>query len=171
MRLWNFNWSLIIDLFSTSLKHVFKCVKPIIPRANNAIFLETSAHPVILEYIKLIPDPNRPNDEHGHIALFGGDSGAPLWRECNNGKAELRAIYKGHNNNKKFPTGRYRHNDEYIASVGLTVQCVNYATKLTKDMVQWITDKDDEYFILDIDVWCLSLCKAFWTEIPYRNEW
>ena len=61
-------------------------------------------------------------------------------------------IYKGHNNNKKFPTGRYRHNDEYIASVGLTVQCVNYATKLTKDMVQWMTDKDDEYFILDIDV-------------------
>ena len=44
------------------------------------------------------------------------------------------------------------HDDEHLASLGLTFQCRNYATKFTKDMVQWITDKDDEYFILDIDV-------------------
>ena len=145
-------FSLISDLFSTTLQRVFKCVKPIIPRANNAVFLETSAYPVILEYVTSIPDPNRPNDEHGHIAISTGDSGAPLWRECNNGKAELVAIHKGSINNKYSPSGQYMHDDEHLASLGLTFQCRNYVTKLTKDMVQWMTDKDDEYFILDIDV-------------------
>ena len=64
-----------------------------IPRANNAIFLEIEGSEK-LDYINSIPDPNRPDDEYGHIQAHSGDSGGPLWRECENGKAQLIAIWR-----------------------------------------------------------------------------
>ena len=128
---------------------MFKCVKPIIPRANNAVFRENHEHPEILEYIKSFRDPNRPPGEHGHIQLTLGDSGAPYWKECSNGNAELVAIHSGSITNIR---GQYKSNDEYLASTGNTYQCINYATKMTKEIVQWIKDKDEEYFILDINL-------------------
>ena len=122
-----------------------------IPRANNAIFRENPSYPEILEYSTSFLDPNRPSDEQGHIHLSPIDSGSPLWKECSNGNAELVAIHNGHIENKAFSLGQYKSDDEYLASIGYTLQCVNYVTKMTKDIVQWMKDKDKEYSKSDVN--------------------
>ena len=47
-----------------------------------------------LHYISSILDPDRPDDEYGHIQAHSGDSGGPLWRACKNRGAELIAIWQ-----------------------------------------------------------------------------
>ena len=105
-----------------------------IPRANNAIFLEIEGSEK-LDYINSIPDPNRPDDEYGHIQAHSGDSGGPLWRECENGKAQLIAIWRSNwPRDETFPIGAYSSTD---SEQYYTTKCASIATRITRQMVEW----------------------------------
>ena len=112
-----------------------KCVTSVIPRSKNAIFREIDGSEKLHYIPPLIPDPKRPDDEYGHIANHVGDSGGPLWRECNNGKAELIAIWQGvWARDDTVPYGAYSSTNN---EQPYTTKCGNLATRITRQMVEW----------------------------------
>ena len=100
----------------------------------NAIFMEIEGSEK-LHYINSIYDPDRPDDEYGHVQANSGDSGGPLWRECENGKAQLIAIWHGNfRRDETVPYGAYASTKfEYPH----TSKCASIATKITRQMVEW----------------------------------
>ena len=131
-----------LDRYPEKQRQVLKCAKPVIPRANNAIFRETSetGPDVMLDYIDTIPDPNRPPDEHGHMASAEGDSGNPVWREGRNGKAELVGIWHGGLNPGNKPRGWYTNDEEAKSEYKKSYQCKDLVTKITRKMLKWIEE-------------------------------
>ena len=119
------------------MQKIFKCIKSIPPRAKNAIFNEIDKEGN-LEYDNNVEeDASRPGDEQGYMSPSYGDSGSPYWMKGRNDAATLIAINHGvltKSNNVKFPKGWY-NNDPRL-------QCRIIATKVTKEILDWIREKE-----------------------------
>lgn len=117
---------------------MFKCVKPLPPRANNAVFSEIftdgSSSERELQFIRHERDKQRPDDESGYVSALSGDSGSPYWiteeREDGSFKNTLVAI---HNSNLGVPG---KNKAVYINEA--KYQCRHSATKITEDIKLWI---------------------------------
>ena len=125
-----------MKVYPEQQKEIRKCVASVIPRANNAIFREIEGSEELHHLPPLIPDPNRPGDEYGHIKAHSGDSGGPLWRECKNGKAELIAIWQS--NFRRDETVLYGAYSSTKSEQPYTTKCASVATKITRQMVEWL---------------------------------
>ena len=129
--------SSIVDIWGFN-SDVFKCTKPVLPRAGNAIFRETNRQGD-LEYVDLINDPIRPVDERGHVSIGPGDSGMPLWRSLPGGNAELVGIWSGGvAAGLDEPRGSYGRNQDDFNRIDHIFQCTNVATKITQEIKSWI---------------------------------
>ena len=115
------------------LQSVFKCIKAIPPRAMNAIFNEINEDGD-LQYHENVEDPTRPDNEHGYVSPSFGDSGSPYWMEDDTDTSTLIAIHYGTSKKKDKSRGWY-DNDPFW-------QCRIIATKVTREMVDWIREKE-----------------------------
>ena len=131
-----------LDRYPENQRQVLKCATPVIPRANNAIFRETSetGTGVMLDYIETKPDPNRPPNEHGHMASAEGDSGNPVWIKDRDGTAELVGIWHGGYKPLNKPLGWYTNDEEAKSEYENSWQCKNLVTKITRKMLKWIEE-------------------------------
>ena len=109
-------------------QEVFKCIKEVIPRANNVIFRERNAEGDLDPVYRQFEDPHRPGDEHGYIQPYHGDSGSPFWITTSAGQSIVVAIEHAITTAKQ---GGYYGNE-------LAHRCRTRATKLTDDMLNWI---------------------------------
>ena len=117
---------------------VFKCTKPVLPRAYNAIFRETNRQGD-LEFDELHNDPNRPPNERGHVSVGPGDSGMPLWRSLPGGNAELLGIWSGGvPAGAGEPYGSYGRDQDDFNRAFHSFSCTNVATKITQEIKNWI---------------------------------
>ena len=135
-----------LELYSVQDRLVFKCVKPVIPRAKNAIFneVDNTGH---LVYSNIEQDPKRPDYEQGHVQSAPGDSGSPLWKESDFSATQKRAtlvavqhaIIRNLRTSGGSSTASSYLNDPYL-------QCRNFVTKITHQMKQWFFSKEKEAF-------------------------
>ena len=105
-------------------------------------------------------DTRQFDDVFGHVALFYGDSGSPLWTTSEYKKGKKRATLVAINwpgtpidPNSDYPSLKY---DDKPASVdeNPNEQCRGLVTKLTDKIVDWIKAKTG---IANID-----LCDSKW---------
>ena len=108
----------------------YKCIKPNIPAATNAIFVQNEAGNLAFrEYIK----DDRDSDESGYNGPGTGDSGSPYWKYERNllslNEDDVRGTLVAiHNTSPLIPfflKNRYE-------------QCRITATKITEGILQWI---------------------------------
>ena len=127
----------VSEWITGTMQSVFKCIKSIPPRAMNAIFNEIDKIGN-LEFSNNVEDPQRPDDEHGYMSTGFGDSGSPYWME-KDGISTLIAINHGTIPNKKVPykSRGWYDNDQLW-------QCRIIATQVTKEMVDWIKEKETQ---------------------------
>ena len=128
----------ILELYSDKDLEVYKCIKPVVPRAKNAVFKESTTVTGQFDFLDYENDTKRPEDETGYVATAGGDSGSPYWiTEPVNGeiKATLVAVnswgsleFLGNEEAKSA----YLNNPYYQCSIG--------ATKITDDIRLWIDE-------------------------------
>ena len=133
--------------------NTFKCMKPVIPRANNAIF-RTVAGSNNLEFNRTMRDGDRPGNEHGHVSSGAGDSGGPYWKANRNGYPELVAIHHGSTNPPLEPLGYYASDwEDRTYHGGYHYQCSSVGTKITPAILEWVMNKDEEHSIPGILSW------------------
>ena len=99
----------------------------------NAIFIEINKVGD-LKYHEQVKDPKRPDDEHGYVTPAFGDSGSPYWIEDDTDTSTLIAIHRG-SVSRKDKSRAFYDNDQLW-------QCRIIVTKVTKEMVDWIREKD-----------------------------
>ena len=115
------------------MQSFIKCIQSTLPRAENAIFAESSEGNLF--YRRIEYDFERElNNESGHIVTRPGDSGSPLWttQEVGNEKraALVAVVLGGTRSNNDHVFGEYLKDPKE--------QCRNYAIKITRDMRDWL---------------------------------
>ena len=139
-------------------RSVYKCIKATLPRARNAFFeLEGSK----LKYSGIIESDTRQLDDvFGHVALFYGDSGSPIWTYSDYKKGKKKAILVAINGpgtpidpNSIYPPLKYDDKPAFVDENPYE-QCRGLVTKLTDKIVDWIKAKTG---IANID-----LCDSKW---------
>ena len=113
-----------------------------LPRAYNAIFRETNIQGD-LEFDELYNDPNRPDNERGHVSTGAGDSGMPLWRKLPDGNAELVGLVQGivspgGGQPDEEPDGSYGRDQDDRNRRFYIFSCTNIVTKITQEIKNWI---------------------------------
>ena len=131
---------LFLFLEKNKLLKMIKCIKPIFPRGDTAVFLEDVKTKVLKGPTMVQDDPNpRAKDETGYVSMHLGDSGAPFWVPSSEfGHSDkdqniLIALYKG-----SFRTGDAAHGS---ISNNKEDQCRMISTKISEDVVKWIKGK------------------------------
>ena len=123
---------------TTELQKIFKCIKSIPPSAKNAIFNEIDKEGN-LEYDDEEEDVSRPDDEQGYVSSALGDSGSPYWMKDHDGVATLIAIHHGGLGKTRLTKAKVWYNNDP------RFQCQIIATKVTKEMLDWIKEKEQQY--------------------------
>ena len=127
----------------SELQSVYKCIKPVLPRAVTGIFSKTKLQN--LKFEGNSQDDERPSKETGHVRTSYGDSGSPYWipadlfepigkskSQITDYKATLVAIHSSRVGHKKdFP----RYSEDEME------KCRMKATKLTDDIIKWAKEK------------------------------
>ena len=107
-----------MSIFTKRISHTYLCIR----RPINT-------------YHQNVEDPKRPDNEHGYVATSFGDSGSPYWMEDDDTrKSTLVAIHRGDIINENKSRGWYDNDPLW--------QCRTIATKVTKEMVDWIEEKE-----------------------------
>ena len=124
-------------------------MKPVIPRANNAVFRTVAGSNNLLPSPRFtMRDGDRPRYEHGHVSAGAGDSGGPYWKTNRNGIPELVAIHHGGSRPPGEPLGYYAADwEDRTNHGGYHYQCSSVATKITPEILQWVMNKDEEHSI------------------------
>ena len=127
----------------SALQSVYKCIKPVLPRAVTGIFTKTNVGS--LKFEGNSQDDKRPSKESGHVRNAFGDSGSPYWIPAD--------LFEPLNKNRS-PQTDYKATLVAILSSKLTYgkdfpqysedekeQCMMRATKLTDGIIKWAKNK------------------------------
>lgn len=126
------------ELITEEEQSVYKCLKAVPPKAKNGVFKESIYSKDQFSFIKPEKDKERPLDEEtGYVSPAEGDSGGGYWTyRLKDG--ELRHIlvaiasWVGREEGEAYAS--YTNNAKYQCRIG--------ATKITDDILRWITDLD-----------------------------
>ena len=119
-----------------SLDKVFKCIKPVHPRAEIAV-LEKKSH--ILKFKYWRKDDKLTPRETGYLSVGGGDSGGPIWT-VSRVMDELTGMEKERMTLVGVMLGSPKWFGEAEGSFldDIEYQCRIFVTKITEDFVRWI---------------------------------
>ena len=127
------------------IQQSYKCVKPILPQADNAIFYEVrNGQKRKLQFVHIKKDPDFFLDETGGAEPALGDSGNPYWvlRKRSTRMVDYRdqrftiiSVHGGNLGTFANPHGAYVKNKLWA--------CRGYATKITPEISEWIMDWHD----------------------------
>ena len=119
------------SVIGNCVSKIYKCIHPIIPKADNALFIKESPNG------KLIFDSWQQDEEilemeHGYQHSSHGDSGNGYFVQRKDSEGRIRSTIVAVNSG-----GRNIFNP-----LTKTTKCRNYATKLTDEIIAWIKEKD-----------------------------
>ena len=129
----------------SDLQSVYKCIKPVLPRAVTGIFSKSQSGD--LKFEGHIQDNERPSEEHGHVRTSYGDSGSPYWIPADLfkaiGKSRNRAPIKDYKATliavHSSKIGSIKEFSQY--SKDKLEQCSMKATKLTDPILKWVKER------------------------------
>ena len=113
------------------MKTIYKCIKPILPRASTYIFsrnFQEDTEELLFEDT-VIKDGGW-KDSSGYISFFNGDSGSPFWKTDASNRAILISIVSSKVGPKFEPIT--------ISYEIPELQCRNKTSKVTEDVVLWV---------------------------------
>ena len=117
---------------------MYKCVKTIPPKAENAIFIEKADGTLLFNGENpgesgWLKDSDISDIATGHFSSYAGDSGGPFWTEVvvdGESRQTLVAVYNAHRNVPPPVDVSELPKD----------QCRLLASKVSKDVVKWINE-------------------------------
>ena len=118
------------EKFAEKLRKHYRCLKPILPRANIAIFKEDKAG--ALSFQNWDQEQQRPPNELGYLGSSLGDSGSSYVKLTKDSKGDERNVMIAiHGSGLPHPTNTEYSDDPFNA-------CRLRATKISSDVLGWI---------------------------------